>query len=380
MRAAQLAAALLTIKLAASLAANETGDLSISGHDGTYDMGIHMDVAIRVYNHIVENIDALNLWAPDVRLSAGKPFRVKDPITGEYKVAMVPFNYLELAANAGTAVNLLGCRDTEGNDLDFWIRGPMQVAGQDVLRIEINGAPPEDNVWLTSDHFRDGIAMHPGLPILGRSANQVMDSASRAPHVYTYSTQTREVDIWAPGYEADELLLKKLRTNFQRNKGQLINVKLDTEVAHRHIRIMNFPDLIIQKASLVITGSRQCKNDAVAWPKTSYKGGKRKLENDARDLYCLCHHRKYARRYVGSRTSYKYIRMICDIALVAAADAIRDMGDDAYNTLAHAALEAPGGAVGVHMCTGPDGPCVDGAAAPPEVQALAPIEAALEEF
>mmetsp|Transcript_69694 Transcript_69694/g.130063 ORF Transcript_69694/g.130063 Transcript_69694/m.130063 type:complete len:394 (+) Transcript_69694:83-1264(+) len=385
-----LALALVALNLATSLAVNETSDAILRAHDGTYTMGTHTAIARQVRASIVRNLRLMNQWAPDVRLSAGGYSSRENRLTREREIVMTKFKMLDLAANAGTAVNLLGCRAAAGHDLDFWTLGQIKVAGEKALRIEINGpvpGPAEDNVWLASDHYKihdvPPHGIHPGVARLGRRANTLMQALDGA-HVATYSTQDTEVDIWTDGYKADDTLLKLIRKNFHDNKGMLINLKQRREPRHKYVKLIHFPDLIVQKASLAIDNMRQCKNDAIAWPLTNYQAGRQKLINDLTDLYCLCHHKVYARQYVENHyRTYGHITKICDIDFNAVVVAINLLGLPGYNTLAHAAFTAAGGAVGIHKCTGlgpGGGPCAGGVIAPAAVRALAPIKGFLDEY
>eukprot|EP00971_Amphidinium_carterae_P311599 6193191-Amphidinium_carterae.1 len=103
--------------------------------------------------------------------------------------------------------------------------------------------------------------------------------------------------------------------------------------------------------------------------------------NDALDLYCLCHHRKYARPYLENHyRTYAHIVKICNLAFDLVAGAIHALNAANYNALAHAAEVA---GVGVHMCkVGTDGepnPC-GGVAAPDAVHALDIIQEAIEDY
>eukprot|EP00971_Amphidinium_carterae_P010246 202329-Amphidinium_carterae.1 len=74
MRAPPLPVALLSVSIARCFCANVTLDIDLSAvlhqHDGTYNMGTHMDVARAVYESIRTNLDDLNAWASAIRLSA----------------------------------------------------------------------------------------------------------------------------------------------------------------------------------------------------------------------------------------------------------------------------------------------------------------------
>eukprot|EP00971_Amphidinium_carterae_P000030 842-Amphidinium_carterae.1 len=100
--------------------------------------------------------------------------------------------------------------------------------------------------------------MHPGKGGLAEDAHALYRQLNPF-HVSTFPTSTKEVDIWTDGYLADKRIMVLIRKKFHENLGKLINLKRPRERLNMYAKIIQFPDLIVQKADLLINPHRQQK-------------------------------------------------------------------------------------------------------------------------